>query len=374
MQAVSELRHTILFFSLHAAINAQICDQGTAAEGVGVPRATHVTIGITNFLIRILQLTVLDEEAGLVAGIEVMLPLAGRARRVAVGVFVYRGIVYEECVVLRGERQRVPVAPVAQAEVGVIVIRREIGFVEVSLVVIRQSAKEPKSLRQWMLEIYPSAETGERVFLLYGTGRQGENCAPKYRYCHLIVGGGAVDVAVMADADFDKTVDAGALGCVDTLDGLEVAVDGRGNFRRDLLLADIFEFAFGGFSFLQIEVCAGNQGAGRRTVRYCREDPLQREHRLGVLTDRQRRRAENQVVFRVAGALRLERDKEVVSGLRITVIELLSGRDKKLVGGQSAQRNSRDERKKQREALHMPHGTSRSLSIYRQQHNLNHDF
>src|SRR6266404_1026775 len=63
-----------------------------------------------------------------------------------------------------------------------------------------------------------------------------------------------------------------------------------------------------------------------------------------------------------AGALRLERDKEVVSGLRIAVIELLSGRDKKLVGGQSAQRNSRDERKKQREALHMPHGTSRSLS------------
>src|SRR5713226_7731349 len=127
----------------------------------------------------------------------------------------------------------------------------------------------------------------------------------------------------MADADFDKAVDAGALGCLDTLDSVEEPVDGRGDFRRDVLLADIFEFAFGGFSFLQIEVGAGNQGAGRRTVRYYREDPLQREHRLGVLTDRQRRRAENEVVFRVAGAFRLERDKEVVSGLRIPLIELL---------------------------------------------------
>ncbi len=121
---------------------------------------------------------------------------------------------------------------------------------------------------------------------------------------------------------------------------------------------DVLELALGILLLAQLEIGAGDLGAGLRVIRINGEDAFERENRLRILADTKSRRAEQEVVFRVACALRLERDEEVVGRLRVAVFELLLGRQQKLVGSQSSQWYNECEQEKQSEASCLPHGSS----------------
>ena len=197
----------------------------------------------------------------------------------------------------------------------------------------------------------------------------------RYGSGKLAVGGGAVDVGVIADPHLDKTMDGGAIRIFAARYGFQKSIDGCRNFRRHFLFLDVFEFPLRGFVFLQVEIGSCNLGASRAVVGLHCQHALECENRLGILAQLQGRRAQQEIVVGIAGTFRLLREQKVVGLLRVAIVEMLLRLQQDIVDRKRRHRNSDNQRQYQRQLSQMSHQSSLpNFNVLHKAWNVNFEF
>ena len=111
-------------------------------------------------------------------------------------------------------------------------------------------------------------------------------------------GRGAVDIAVVAEADFHESIEAGGTD----LERGQVAVDALLHRLWRVGVPDVLELALGILLLTHLEIGAGDLGAGLGVIRIDGEDAFEGENRLLPVTGVERCDTQEVIEFDFAGA------------------------------------------------------------------------
>src|SRR5713101_6880304 len=310
---VTELRLVRLFLFFAAAIEAAENDRlARGVPAVAEGDADYRAPGIPDRLCRVGEIGFLDEERHLAVLAVAVLPL--RHNAVASPEIV---VVDTEILALISRRDRFLAARPAQPEVAIHGSRVEIALVRVEFSIDRGAGNDRPFPRELVHHVHAAARRRESVVLLHSAGINRDDDAAQGRDRDLVGGRSAVDVAVPAHADLEKPAELrGAYP-----EGRQVSVDGLFDGFGRIGRADVLELAQRVFFLAQQEIGAGDLGARLSVVGIHGKYPFQREDRPFAFSRVEGCDSQEIVVFGVAGALGFQRLEQLVSRLRILLLE-----------------------------------------------------